>query len=368
MFGWRKKKEVDGKECPLCQLVNAEEVEQCTRCYYEFTVAAHRQTVSEVSAEQQGDIFDALMEDDVETDEESQLVDWTSHKFTMDDMTVEVSQYDDSGVVEVDQNISFENQFEAPIPTARVKGEPKIEEDDEYTLTSADAPKDVEKFDYGSGPDLSFEEEQYKAPVVKLIEMTESEDIEPVQSASTIDDIDETSEEQLEPTIEEKPEIQLPPTPAIPAIPAIPVPVNSVSETPQASNQSVTLPAIPVLEKPNNTTEPADTPTPLSTPTAPIMGMWPWPQADPWDDSQLRKALRESMEAAKAGNMDAAKRSLVSLGPHLGDRIDLVFHIGVLLKRFGQDEAMIRMVKLAQEKYPESPEVGKAVQHLLPKA
>ena len=214
MFGWRKKKDVDGKECPLCQLVNAEESEQCTRCYYEFTIAAHRQTVSEVSDEQQGDIFDALMGEDDEVDDESPLVDWTSHKFTMDDMTVEVSQYDDAGVVEVDKSISLESQFEAPEPLARVKGEAEKEEAEDYILTSADAPKNVEKFDTGSGPDLSFEEEQYEAPVVKLVEMTESEDVEPVRSASTIEGLDdEGDEEESEPQADAKPKAEIPSIP-----------------------------------------------------------------------------------------------------------------------------------------------------------
>ena len=386
MFGWRKKKDVDGKECPLCQLVNAEESEQCTRCYYEFTIAAHRQTVSEVSDEQQGDIFDALMEEEDEVDDESPLVDWTSHKFTMDDMTVEVSQYDDAGVVEVDKSISLESQFEAPEPLARVKGEAEKEEAEDYILTSADAPKNVEKFDTGSGPDLSFEEEQYEAPVVKLVEMTESEDVEPVRSASTIEGLDDAGdEEESEPQVDAKPKAEIPsvPTtaqpsvpaatqtspPAIPSIPELPQPTASISEDPPLpSPQAATTPQIPILDAPNGAVEPEPTPSsPAPIPSVPESRLWPWPQGDAWDDSQIRKALKESMEAAKAGNMDSAKRSLLSLGPHLGDRIDLIFHIGVLLKRFGQEDAMVRMVKFGQEKYPESPEVAKAVEHLLPK-
>ena len=71
------------------------------------------------------------------------------------------------------------------------------------------------------------------------------------------------------------------------------------------------------------------------------------------------------MESAKSGDIDTSKRALVTLGPHLGDRIDLVFHIGVLLKKFKQEEAMRRMIEAARVQYPASPEVAKAVQHLL---
>jgi hypothetical protein len=71
------------------------------------------------------------------------------------------------------------------------------------------------------------------------------------------------------------------------------------------------------------------------------------------------------MEYAKSGDIAASKRTLVTLGPHLGDRVDLVFHIGVLLKKFQQDEVMRRMIETARSQHPDSPEVAKAVQHLL---
>ena len=71
------------------------------------------------------------------------------------------------------------------------------------------------------------------------------------------------------------------------------------------------------------------------------------------------------MESAKSGDMDTSKRTMVSLGPHLGDRVDLVFHVGVLLKRFEQEDVMRRMIEAAQSKYPDSSEVAKAAQHLL---
>jgi len=75
--------------------------------------------------------------------------------------------------------------------------------------------------------------------------------------------------------------------------------------------------------------------------------------------------LRDAMESAKSGDIDTSKRTLVTLGPHLGDRIDLVFHIGVLLKKFKQEEVMRTMIEAARVQHPTSPEVAKAVQHLL---
>jgi hypothetical protein len=397
MFGWRKKQEVDGKQCPLCQLVNTEDADQCTRCYYEFTVAAHRQTVSEVSSEEQSDLFDALLGEDDQNNEDETMVDWTSHKFTMDDMTVEVSPYDDDGIVEVDKAISLENQFDSPNPVARVKKQDVGDVEDGYVLTAADAPKNAEKFDYGSGPDLSYVEEQHVAPVVKLVEITESEDREPVQSASSIDDLDE--EEVIEPpqtqqkeqSISKTPptshELEVPfdteppksvpvpqipnaNTPSTPQPPSIPVLSATVSVTEAFSPLSDSTQPSPIVEPSQISPAPPVVQTPSiplvpSIPSSQNSSIWPWPQSEPWEDPELRKSLRETMEAAKSGNIDDAKRSLVSLGPHLGERIDLIFHIGVLLKRFGQEETMQKMIQNAQVKYPDSAEVSKAVEHLL---
>ena len=359
IFGRKRKKQVDGQICPLCQLLNAEEAESCSRCYYEFTVAAHRQTVSEITEEESGDLFDALLQEEEEDANDEPLVDWTAHAFSMDDMTVEVSQYDDEGLVEVDQSVSMDHQFDAPQQVARVKGQESEEE--EYVLTAADAPKNVTKFDVGEGPDLAFEEEEYSASVVKLVEMTESADIEPVQSASAIPDDMENGAFAIDPSPAPsvaEPELPTPPEPspvsAIPEVPAIPV-IPEVPAVPAVPVVPVVpeIPTIPELPKPNSTPEP----TPL--------GIWPWPQADEWDDTTVRKTLRDAMESVKSGDIDASKRTMVSLGPHLGDRVDLVFHVGVLLKRFEQEEVMRRMIESAQRQYPDSPEVAKAVQYLL---
>ena len=351
MFGRRKKKEPVGQTCPLCQLVNPEDAPSCTRCYYEFTVAAHRQTVSEITDEESDGLFGALMEDEEEFDEENPLVDWTNHKFTMDDMTVEVSPYDEDGVVEVDQSVSMEHQFDAPQQTARVKGE-KIEPDEEYTLTAADAPKNVAKFDTGDGPDLSFKEEEYSTPVVNLVEMTESEDIEPVSSTSAITEDSEVSEIETVPAESPK---------KIPAVPEIPTP----ETTSNISTQTQNIPQIPQL--PSKAESPI-APQTIATSSAPLPStdsIWPWPQSEQWDDVTVRKSLRGAMELAKSGDIEASKQTVTSLGPHLGERVDLIFHISVLLKRFGQEDVMKRMIQNAQSKYPDSVDVAKAAENLL---
>lgn len=388
MFGRRRKAQVDGQTCPLCQLVSPDEAENCSRCYYEFTVAAHRQTVSELTEVESDGLFDALMNEDADSDEETPQVDWTSHSFSMDDMTVEVSQYGDDGMVEVDQSVSMEHQFDAPQQAARVKGEVEPEPEEDYVLTAADAPKNVEKFDAGSGPDLTFREEEYSSPVVKLVEMTESADVAPVASATAMEDLDEmdyvpAAKEEPTPAPAPAPEASSEPVPEpapAPAPVAVPAPTPAPTPAPAAAAPPfvptplpVPVPSVPTPAAINGAAAPVDdldldvtTPASPAIPTSvPSAGLWPWPQAEPWDDPMVRKALRDTMESAKAGKLDDAKRALIALGPHLGERVDLVFHIGVLLKRFGQEEVMRRMIETARIQHPNSPEVAKAVQHLL---
>jgi hypothetical protein len=379
MFGRRRKTKVDGQTCPLCQLVSPDEAENCSRCYYEFTVAAHRQTVSELTEAESDGLFDALMNEDADSDEKTPQVDWTGHSFSMDDMTVKVSQYGEDGMVEVDQSVSMEHQFDAPQQAAHVKGEVAPEPEADYVLTAADAPKNVEKFDAGSGPDLTFREEEYSSPVVKLVEMTESADVEPVASATAMEDLDEmdyvpAAKEEPTPTPAPAPEASSEPVPeSAPAPAPVAVPVPAAAPPVVPTPLPVQVPSVPTPATINGAAVPVDDldldvampatpaiPTPVSS-----AGIWPWPQAEPWDDLVVRKALRDTMESTKAGQLDDAKRALIALGPHLGERVDLVFHIGVLLKRFGQEEVMRRMIETARIQHPNSPEVAKAVQHLL---
>ena len=118
--------------------------------------------------------------------------------------------------------------------------------------------------------------------------------------------------------------------PTVPEAPVAPTVPRSADDSRSSAIPNVPeIPTVPAI--------PASAPQPT--------GIWPWPQTDEWDDSAIRKMLRDAMESAKAGNIEESKRALVSLGPHLGSRIDLIFHIGVLLKKYGQEDVMRRMIE-----------------------
>ncbi|MED5306544.1 MAG: SAP domain-containing protein [Candidatus Thermoplasmatota archaeon] len=61
---------------------------------------------------QASNLFTALMDEAEEEISEGPTVDWSQSTFTMDDVTIEVSQYDDDGQVELSTAPSFATQFE----------------------------------------------------------------------------------------------------------------------------------------------------------------------------------------------------------------------------------------------------------------
>ena len=68
----------------------------CLRCGYKLGKDGSQQQGAYVE-QQANDIFSALMEDEEEEDLEGPMVDWSQTTFTMDDVTIEVSQYNDEG-------------------------------------------------------------------------------------------------------------------------------------------------------------------------------------------------------------------------------------------------------------------------------
>ena len=78
----------------------------------------------------------------------------------------------------------------------------------------------------------------------------------------------------------------------------------------------------------------------------------------------MRRLLREVMEQVKSGSLDAAARDLDKLGPHIGERVELIFHVGVVLKKLEQDTALARMLETGQRLYPDDENVANAVNTL----
>ena len=111
MFFGRGKRSKAKVKCPLCEQLNDESLSDCIRCGYKLGKDGSQQQGAYVE-QQANDIFSALMEDEEEEDLEGPMVDWSQTTFTMDDVTIEVSQYNDEGDVSLSSTPKFASQFE----------------------------------------------------------------------------------------------------------------------------------------------------------------------------------------------------------------------------------------------------------------
>ncbi len=105
---------------------------------YQLGKAGFEQVVS-IDEEEAGSLFDELLAD-VEEDEEDQVIDWSKGTFTMDDVTIDVEQYGDDDGIKLSDNPTFAMTVDHPDPVDE-------DEEEDYQLTSADAPKFVTKFE-----------------------------------------------------------------------------------------------------------------------------------------------------------------------------------------------------------------------------
>ena len=158
---WRKTESGPTIQCPLCQTQNPEDATECSQCLYQLGKAAFEQVAS-VGEEQAGSLFDELLAD-IEDDEEEQVVDWSKGTFTMDDVTIDVEQYGDDDGIKLSDNPTFAMTVDHPDPVDE-------EEEEDYQLTSADAPKFVTKFEV---PETDLEPlEEAQPQQVELIQPT----------------------------------------------------------------------------------------------------------------------------------------------------------------------------------------------------
>ncbi len=412
---WRKQKE-EGVECPLCGMNSPEGTAECPRCYYQLEKGILEQEDHDVTEEADG-LFDELNSDDVEEEEEEELVDWTAHSFGVDDVTIEVSQYDDTDIVNIDAAPGFATYGKQP----ELADHPEPTDDDptDWELNPGDAPEEVERFVVPKQQEEQPDEDiiDFKVDLVVPLLPKQAEggedvvddDSAPLQDPSAVpDEIDEEPVEQqsgsttstavvsvtevspasetetVEPVQPEPSPSSLPPLPtrpteanngavaAMPKLPSLPgageAPVSPA--VPTLPSQPTAAPSADAFEEKPETQETAADAAESSEQTAasdapPVSDrLWPWPQTDAWDDLAVRRALREVMEQVKSGSLDEAARALDKLGPHIGDRVELIFHVGVVLKKLERENALARMLEAGQRLHPDDENVANAVNSL----
>ena len=133
---WKRKKEVseDGKPCPFCGAQNDGHATRCAQCYYDLSKPARDQHL-EVASDVQNDLLSTLMNDD-DVEEEEFAVEAV---LDLEDVTIEVDQYEDSGSKD---GFSFIDS-EGPTLSETVE----FEKQEEVELSAEDAPVIEDRFE-----------------------------------------------------------------------------------------------------------------------------------------------------------------------------------------------------------------------------
>ena len=376
MFRRKSTAEVEGDVCPYCEFVNKAGSAICAQCYYELNKAPRDQG-EPLSAEVSNSIFDELMADDDDSWEEGDALDVV---LTLDQDPLEVDQYEVTDFdAEEPEKIGF---MESSSP--------------ELHDTVDHEPVDIHADDVGEEiknvPKLDFTKTDPFDEVPEPVHQGKGTVFSPSQPSKVDDDLlghvggselpslppDDLYENKIDFTAKKAPA----PTPAV-VLPSMTkmdtAPAPSVS-LPQPVSEPVALqvesePTTPAELVPQPVQEPlvdevAETQTakpeaePVAAPAIPSR-IWPWAEADAWDARQVYREVVSALEMIKSGKTDDAATTIDTLGPHLTDEnIDMIYHIGMVLKQLGRTDEVKAMLDRAKSAMPDNEHVSSALAHL----
>ena len=376
MFRRKSTAEVEGDVCPYCEFVNKAGSAICAQCYYELNKAPRDQG-EPLSAEVSNSIFDELMADDDDSWEEGDALDVV---LTLDQDPLEVDQYEVTDFdAEEPEKIGF---MESSSP--------------ELHDTVDHEPVDIHADDVGEEiknvPKLDFTKTDPFDEVPEPVHQGKGTVFSPSQPSKVDDDLlghvggselpslppDDLYENKIDFTAKKAPA----PTPAV-VLPSMTkmdtAPAPSVS-LPQPVSEPVAVqvesePTTPAELVPQPVQEPlvdevAETQTakpeaePVAAPAIPSR-IWPWAEADAWDARQVYREVVSALEMIKSGKTDDAATTIDTLGPHLTDEnIDMIYHIGMVLKQLGRTDEVKAMLDRAKSAMPDNEHVSSALAHL----
>ena len=372
--GGGRKRRLTSRTCPFCDAENPLDADSCHQCYYELNKKAKDQ--SSAPSDTPSDSLWGELIREVMPGAEDELV---MEAMSMDEMTYEIDEYDTVGDDEVimmsEDGPSFEEILDT---TQRVEEERK-----DGVLMSLAVPSIAET--------TAIDEDDIKLPTSTPESSVPAAMIAPsllstnlLSEDSLEDDLDEIIAAAAIATAIPVPEpappaaFQIPtsvPEPAPPAAVLTPPPLPATPPPPAAfqiptpgvaiPTAVVPVPTIPSLAQVNGASAPiSPIPAPQGAPQ--VNGtIWPWPQAELWDQRDLRRGIIEALEQADRGDAASALATLDRIGPHLGESMEALHHIGALLRNLGRGNEMIEMVNAAVVTYPGDPNVSTAAAALL---
>ena len=352
---WKRKKDgiEDGNPCPFCGAQNEIGATTCVQCYYDLNKPARDQHL-EVASDVQNDLLSTLMDND-EADEGEEFA--VEAVLDLEDVTIEVDQYDDSLSSE---GFSFIDS-EGPTLSETVEFETR----EEVELTTEDAPVIEERFELPDSDPLDEVEEPVHTGQGQLIQTQDDEaDVDFTGTVgpdpNAIPDLPETEEDLPMPpkdfTIPDIPEDVEEEENAIPELPEI----ETVPELPDDE----AVPELPEDEEVESTTEQSE-PEDVVAPEVPTSTrIWPWPAGEPMDPREVHRIVVESLGLVRAGRIAEAEHNIDALGPQLGDDVSLLYHIGLILQQAGRAEHLNWMLEMARRVHPDDESVMNAIAHL----
>ena len=410
MFGWRKK-DASSEEnlCPYCNSPNPPGAEQCSLCYYELNRSARDQPMAPPSSTD-SEIMSTLLSEGFDEFEEEDAVEAV---LTLDDVTVEVDQFELSNDEEEDfqfidssgPTLSETKDYQTPQEVQLEKSDAPTRDVD-FVVPDSNPLEEVAEpvhtgqgslFSVSSESDFSMEEVQNSAidepgktnmePQV-INEMNEESDVDLTANAVVtkmdtpdIPEIPDSPSIVSTPIVPEIPEhaqtvSTTPPqvtTPSVPDVPDVPdVPeapevtltpeIPDVPEVPEATS-TPDIPDVPEKEVTKTVTD--EQPKQAMAPTPQHNGrIWPWPAKQPWDERQVYREVVSMLESVKSGKLVQTAQTLDNLGPHLSINLEMLIHIGTVMRYLGREEHLQWMLKMAQTVYPNDERVTSAIAHL----
>ena len=355
---WKRKKDggEEGNPCPFCGAQNEPDATRCVQCYYDLSKPPRDQHL-EVASDVQNDLLSTLMNNDDDVEGEEFAVEAV---LDLEDVTIEVDQYDDPLSSD---GFSFIDS-EGPTLSETVEFETR----EEVELTTDDAPDIEERFELPDANPLDEVAEPIHTGQGQLIQTAEDEkevdftgtvgpdpnavpELPETEEDLTIPDIPDDMEEDESPvpelpeTEEDIPESQedtiAPELPEDDVVPELPDDDDVEATREQPTEEDVVAPAVPASTR-----------------------IWPWPAGEPMDPREVHRIVVESLGLVRAGRVAEAEHNIDALGPHLGDDVSLLYHIGLILQQAGRAEHLNWMLEMARRVHPNDENVTNAITHL----
>lgn len=392
MFGWRKKDSSDLQNiCPYCSTPNEIGSKECKLCYYDLTVSARDQPMANPTSSE-SDIMTTLLGEDDTTDEEEDYA--VEAVLSLDEVTIDIDQFETGGSEE-------EGQFEFIASSGPTLSEVQdYSKPEEVELSPDDAPDKKSEFivpeanpldevaepvHTGQGS-LFLDSEDSNDDFSDAVGPNQLRNMEPqvisedteevtISLASAVSQEESSETPELPDIPDESTEMMVDSTPEIPDIP-VDLPVEVQDETPvvpdipqdadiESQNETPEVPDIP-LDTDDSTGDIDSNPNEIvPAPTPQFDGrIWPWPAKDAWDERQVYREVVSMLELIKTGKLAQTAQQLDNLGPHLDGNLDMLAHIGTIMRYLGREEHLQWMLKMAKMTFPNDPNVARAITHL----